>query len=540
MATTIAFDVLARTEGEARLARMGSVADRTGHSIGGMGTKFSGAGDKLKRFARVAAIAAVAAAGFAVKIGVDSVKAASDLNETISKSEQIFGKGAKAMQGLADDADRMFGMSKQQALDAMSTFGVFGKSAGLAGKELTRFSGSFTGLAADMASFNNTTPQEAIEAIGAALRGESEPLRRYGILLDDATLRQEALKLGLIKTTKDALTPQQKVLAAQQAIWAQAGDQVGDFQRTSDGLANQQRILAAQFENVKAAIGQKLLPVAVKLMTWMNDSLIPGAQKAWSWLQDKLGPAFGTVAGWIDKFRSSGGKGSEVMAQLRDVVDAVKDALRDAEPFIRAVKTNFENMWMVVGPMLKKFAENYLPGVARNIRLLGKAAGIMGNTFIAVWNGVMQPFFSKLAAGVANIMDQWASMLDVMAHVPGFGWAKGAADKMRAAADQANNIAENIKKIPPYKRVDVDVIVTRRGEFAGPNAPDNIAGGDFPTGRQPRSSGRRVMGAQRSSMSGGGLSAADIRAALEGMVLVIRDGDAGKAAYLTAPGVFSG
>ena len=86
---------------------------------------------------------------------------------------------------------------QQQALDAAATFATFGGAAGLAGDDLVNFSTGFVGLASDMASFNNTTPEQAIQAIGAALRGEAEPMRQYGVLLDDATLRQKALELGL-------------------------------------------------------------------------------------------------------------------------------------------------------------------------------------------------------------------------------------------------------------------------------------------------------------------------------------------------------
>ena len=89
-----------------------------------------------------------------------------------------------------------------------------------------------------MASFKNTSPEEAITAIGAALRGESEPIRRYGVLLDEATLKHRALALGIISTTDQALTPQQKVLAATAEIYRQTGDIQGDFTRTSEGLAN--------------------------------------------------------------------------------------------------------------------------------------------------------------------------------------------------------------------------------------------------------------------------------------------------------------
>lgn len=225
-------------------------------------------------------------AGKAVEFVGSSIEAASNLGETISKVNQIFGgTEGQALQKWAESSATTMGTSKQQALDAAATFAVFGKSAGLAGGDLASFAEKNAQLASDFASFHNTSPQEAIEAIGAALRGEAEPIRKYGVLLDDATLRNEALKLGLISSTKDALTPAQKALAANAAIMAQAGDATGDFARTSDGLANKQRIMAAEIENAKIGIGEGLLPVQMMLVQAMQSYLVPALTKVGEWLQ---------------------------------------------------------------------------------------------------------------------------------------------------------------------------------------------------------------------------------------------------------------
>ena len=210
---------------------------------------------------RIGAGVALAAMGaFAAK----SIAAASDLNETVSKTGVLFGQSASKIEAWASTAATSMGQSKKQAMDAAASFAVFGKSAGLSGDALVDFSKQNVQLASDMASFFNTSPEDAINAIGSAFRGEAEPIRAYGILLDDATLRQSALEMGLISTTKNALTPQQKVLAAQAVIMKQTTDAQGDFARTSDGLANSQRSLAAQFEDTQAQLGQALLPVALK------------------------------------------------------------------------------------------------------------------------------------------------------------------------------------------------------------------------------------------------------------------------------------
>lgn len=211
----------------------------------------------------------VGLAGAALGAGVAllvkrSIDAASNLSETVAKTGTIFGKSADQIESFGDTAAQQLGMSKRAAMDAASTFAVFGKSAGLAGNDLVGFSTQLIGLAADLASFYNTSPEDAILAIGAALRGESEPIRQYGVLLDDATLKARALSMGIYEGT-GSLTQQQRVLAAQAEILAQTSDAQGDVARTADGLANTQRRLTAEWENAQAGMGEALLPAATQV-----------------------------------------------------------------------------------------------------------------------------------------------------------------------------------------------------------------------------------------------------------------------------------
>lgn len=213
---------------------------------------------------------ASAALGGLAAAAIPAINAASDLEESMSKVGVIFGEGAKEVEAFAETAAKALGQSKQDVLEAAGTFGTFGKAAGLAGTDLAEFSNGLTALASDAASFHNAEPQEVIEAMGAALRGESEPMRRFGVLLNDAVLKQEALALG-IYDGNGALNDQQKILAAQQAIFKQTGDAQGDFARTSEGLANQTRIMKAQFEDVKAELGKALLPIVLKILPVFAD-----------------------------------------------------------------------------------------------------------------------------------------------------------------------------------------------------------------------------------------------------------------------------
>ena len=232
----------------------------------------------LSKSTLIAGTAIAGATAAVAAFGYQSIQKASDFNEAISKNAVVFGAISKEVENFAQTANRALGISETAALSAAGTFAIFGKSAGLAGKDLSDFSTDLVTLAADLASFSNTKVDDAINALGSALRGEAEPLRKYGVLLDDATLKAAATELGIYSGSK-ALTAQQKVLAAQKVIFEQTADAQGDFGRTSTGLAAQQKILGATLENIQTNLGQAFLPIFLKAVKFFNDEVTPAFER---------------------------------------------------------------------------------------------------------------------------------------------------------------------------------------------------------------------------------------------------------------------
>lgn len=239
-----------------------------------------------------ASFAAVGVANFLK----DSITAASDFNEQGAAVGEVFGKASKDIQDFAASGAKSLGQSRTQVLEGAKTFGVYGKAAGLAGQDNANFSKELVTLATDLASFNNTSVDEAIQALGSGLRGESEPLKRFGVLLNDFDLRQQAVKMGLIETTNQALTPQMKVLASYALIMDQTAVQQGDFGRTSEGLANQQRILEAQTKDLSITFGTALLPIVNSIVTFMNQNMIPAFDAIFGFISNNI-PTIATFAG---------------------------------------------------------------------------------------------------------------------------------------------------------------------------------------------------------------------------------------------------
>lgn len=189
----------------------------------------------------------------------DSVKIASNLAEQTAKSRQVFRGFSGDVEAWAKTTSEGFGIARDQALEAAGTFGNLFRTVHLAPAEISQMSRSLVELAADLASFNNTDPDDALLALRSGLVGEAEPLRRYGARLSEARVQQEALRATGKKTAK-GLTEQEKALARYRIILEDTKTAHGDFARTQDGFANKTRKLSAAFRDLKGEIGTGLLP----------------------------------------------------------------------------------------------------------------------------------------------------------------------------------------------------------------------------------------------------------------------------------------
>lgn len=374
--------------GTVRIAILANASQAT-RELNSVAGQASGLGSKFAKFGRVAAAGLAIAGAGAVKLGIDSVKAASDLQETVSKTGVVFGKAGDSVLKWSKGTATSLGQSQQQALDAAATFGVFGKSAGKSGAELAKFAKQNTTLASDLASFHNTSPEEAIAALGAAFRGEAEPMRRFGVLLDDASMRQQALKMGLVKTTKEALSPQNKVLAAQALIMKQTKDAQGDFARTSGGLANQQRILSAQFANFKATIGAALLPVVTQFVTFLNGALFPALGK----VKDALTPVIGYAKALFAQFTSGTGQmgafstfiQTRVIPAVQQIVAAFQGLVAVVVPIVRQIVTAILANWSKIQPQVKAIWSSVKAIITSALSIIKSVIMIATKVISAVW-----------------------------------------------------------------------------------------------------------------------------------------------------------
>jgi hypothetical protein len=324
-------------------------------------------GGAAKKVAAVLAVGLAAAAVGAKK----AIDAASDLNETVSKMQNVFPKSQKSIDKWSTSSAAALGLTRQAALEGVASFGNFFNQIHIGEKQSTKMSKGLIQLSADLGSFNNAAPQDVMEAFQSATRGEYDSLQKFIPTVNAAKVQTEALRMTHKKSVKD-LTDADKAIALYSIAQRDAGKAQGDFARTSGGVANQTRILDAQMGDLKATIGQALLPIWNALLVTLTTKVMPALNELWT----KHGPAViaflstaaaqvGTFAGklktidWAAKFEQL----KKVVVELLPSFQQLKDA---GGPLTDTLK---------VGGVVVAFLADHLDTLAKLLPYLVLAVG---------------------------------------------------------------------------------------------------------------------------------------------------------------------
>lgn len=202
---------------------------------------------------------------------------ASDLEETLSKVDVVFGGNADSIKNWASTAVEQMGLAEETAMSAAATYGNMATGMGLTANQGAEMAKSLTQLSADLASFNNTSQETAQIALNSIFTGETETLKQYGIVMTETNLEQFAMQQGLEKNIKQ-MSQAEKVQLRYNYVLANTTNAQGDFARTSDSVANQTRMAKEQLKQAAAALGQNLVPAAASALKVINN-ILSGFQK---------------------------------------------------------------------------------------------------------------------------------------------------------------------------------------------------------------------------------------------------------------------
>lgn len=401
----------------AMAAPMARAADQTGDTTGRRLGGRIGAGLKASSALMLAPLAAlgpaVAAAlgGAAIIGGTKSLlDAATNVGEAMNKTRVIFRGSANDIIAWSKTSATAMGLSQREALASASSFGDMFLQLKLGRGPATDMSKKMVELASDFASFHNVDITEVLEAQSGAFRGEYDSIQRFIPAISDARVKQEALRLSHKKSEKD-LTDAEKAMAVYQIMLKDTASAQGDFARTSGDAANRQRTVRAQFEDLKATLGNGLLPVWNAVLGFVINKFMPA--------MGKLAPVFRTIGLGVKALAAAFREGDVTSDGFVGVMERVGVVLRGvwdwltrvgrvaAGILIPAVKGIVE----AVRPAIAAFVSGLVPGLRMLAQVVAERVWPILKVVAAVIGGVLYlalakviPFVLRLAGPVLGFL----------------------------------------------------------------------------------------------------------------------------------------
>jgi hypothetical protein len=291
-----------------------------------------------------AAIASAFAFQALVRFGKELFKLGLAVEETANKFNTTFGESADLLDAFLVDFTQVAGLTKTEGREMAATAGAIAQGLGFAVDASSEFSARILQLAGDLASFNNVPIEETFNALRSGLTGETEPLKRFGIVLRQDEVNMRAL-MATGKRLASELTQQELAAARLTLVYEKAGVALGDLERTQGSTANRLRQFTAAWRELKEAIGFAIV----------------GASEADS-LLERMTITIRRLTEWVDRNHGS-------FEALADVLRLVARALLAVVNITnRTIEILTGGLTVALGAVVKAFA-----GTTRSVVGAGNA-----------------------------------------------------------------------------------------------------------------------------------------------------------------------
>jgi hypothetical protein len=495
MARNVEFDILARDRASQTFDRVGKSSDGLASKIGRLG---KGAVMGLGVAAAGAAVGGIAVLGAAMVNGVKdaaayqtlAAKTAGVLKSTGNASHQ----SVKGIQARAAALESLSGVDEDLIINGQNVLATFTNIRDGVGKGNKIFD-SATKAALNMSTALGTDLQGANIQVGKALNDPIKGITALSRVGVSFTAQQKDQIKTLVKSGD--------TLGAQKIILKELNKEFGGAAKAAGAGFNGAMARAKDaVGDAFRAIGVKLLPTLTKFADYIAthagpwiDKLSAGFSRMWKWVSEKLWPAlekgYHTImpalkegfhavvgfikdkaipavtkfVGWIkDDLWPALKKGYEtIMPALKQAFKTVADAFKgtggEGSTFGEKLKAVGYIITTKVIPFIAQLMRVYLPAAAAQLRVVIEVVKKLYSAF-QTWRSIMSSVVSFVLKRFADMTSTWATVLRALGHVPGFGWATKAADKMDKAAGKARDVARAIDNIERDVKIKVKFTAT--------------------------------------------------------------------------------
>ena len=265
----------------------------------------------------------------------------SSMTEAQNVVSVVFGKSSEVMDKFAKTAIKDFGLARLSAVEFASRFQAMGKTMGITSEQVVKanefIAGKISGniraykdlgdsvadvsinltkLTADIASLYNQDYEDVAKDMQSIYTGMTRPLRKYGLDLTNATLKEWAMSQGL-ESNIEKMTQAEKTMLRYQYVMSRTAGAMGDFQKTQDTWANSLRTIKQLMQEIARTIGEALINALRPALLAFKNFLFSFIE-----LAEKGLNALGKLLGWhqIDF------GGASLVEDTEDYADALDDA----------------------------------------------------------------------------------------------------------------------------------------------------------------------------------------------------------------------
>lgn len=259
----------------------------------------------------------------------DSVMSINDYVENVNLFQVSMGEFYDEAFAYAQLVNEKLGIDPSQWMRTQGVFMSIASGFGVSREQAYALSEGLTELSYDLSSLYNEGVESSAQRLQSALAGEIEPIRRLGISITEATLKEFALSKGIDESV-ESMTEQEKALLRTLKLMEGSATigAIGDFARTLESPANALRVLKQELTQLSRAIGSVFIPILVQVLPYVQ-AVVSILTDLISRLATLVGfemPEWGSTANWGSGITTGAEDATDALDGTADAAKKLKDA----------------------------------------------------------------------------------------------------------------------------------------------------------------------------------------------------------------------